>query len=137
MTNEANIEIITGIYAAFSKGDAQAILARLDEDIDWEFGYPHNADIPWLRSGRGHQHVLGFLQSLSAFDIKRFELVACMGDGPWVVALVSIQLVHKVTGRTIDEPCEPHVWKLGPNGRASHMRHAADTRMHARVAGLG
>lgn len=136
MSTAANIETVKGIYAAFGKGDVQAILACIDENVEWEFGYPHHADIPWLKSGRGHQQVLAFLGALSGFDMKRFDVVAFMGDGPWVVALVSLLLVDKTTGKTIDEPCEPHVWKLGANGKVTHMRHAADSRSHARVAGV-
>lgn len=130
-----NIEIVKGIYAAFAKGDAPAVLARIAPDVDWEPGYSHNSDIPWLKSGRGPAHVGAFLGELQRFDFKQFDLVSVMGDGPWVVALTALHLVDKKSGRAIIEPCEPHVWKLD-HGRVVAMRHAADTRAHARVAGV-
>lgn len=133
---QRNIETIQNIYAAFGRGDVPAILARLAEDVDWEPGYDHNGDIPWLASGRGHAHVGGFFQALRALEFKRFEVLGVMGSGPWVVALTSVELVHKASGRVLVEACEPHVWKFDDAGSVVSMRHAADTRAHARVAGL-
>lgn len=132
---EANIEIVKGIYAAFAKGDGPAVLARIAENVDWEPGYSHNSDIPWLKSGRGKGHVAGFLGELQRFEFKQFDIISVMGDGPWVVALAALHLVDKKSGRAVIEPCEPHVWRLG-RGLVVAMRHAADTRSHARVAGV-
>lgn len=135
-TTEANLETIRSIYAAFGQGDVTAILACLDQDVEWEPGYEHNRDIPWLQSGRGHAQASQFFEALRAFDLERFEVVALMGSGPWVVALTAVELVHRASGRVLKEDCEPHVWKLDDAGKVVSMRHAADTRQHARVAGL-
>jgi ketosteroid isomerase-like protein len=130
------IETVREVYAAFARGDVPAILARMGEDVDWEPGYAHNADIPWLAPGRGRSHVAGFLQALAAFEFRKFDVFAIMTDGPWVVALVAVELFHRSSGRSLSEPCEAHIWKLAPSGKVLSMRHAADTRAHARVAGV-
>jgi uncharacterized protein len=124
-STRANIETVEAIYAAFGRGDVAAILAQMDEQVEWEPGYPHDDDIPWIKSGRGPAHVAAFLGSLQV-----------LGDGPWVVALAALDAVHKPSGRTFSEPCEPHVWKFNAAGKVVSMRHAADTRAQARVAGL-
>jgi len=137
MTNvDRNIEIVQGIYAAFGRGDIPSILSHLDENIDWEPGHEHNRDIPWLTPGRGHQPALAFFEALRVFDFKRFEIVAITSGGPWVIALAALELVHRPSGRVLIESCEPHLWKLNANGKVVSLRHAADTRQHARVAGV-
>ena len=135
-STEANIETVKAIYAAFASGDVASILARLDDHVEWEPGYPHNDDIPWIKSGRGTAHVGAFFASLQVLEFTKFEVLAVMGEGPWVVALAALDAVHKPSGRSFSEPCEPHVWKFNAAGKVVSMRHAADTRAQARAAGL-
>ncbi len=135
-TTRDNIETVKGIYAAFGKGDVPAILVCLRENVQWEPGYERNSDIPWLASGSGHAHVVAFFGALQGLEFKRFEVLEVMGSGPWVVALTAVELVHKASGRVIAEACEPHVWRFDGEGKIASMRHAADTRLHARAAGV-
>ena len=134
--SQSNIETIRGIYMAFSQGDVPAVLKSMDENVEWEPGYEHNSDIPWLKSDRGVNQVAGFFAALRVFEFKKFEVIEILGHGPWVVALTSVELVHGPTQCVLREACEPHVWKLGSDGKVVSMRHAADTRSHAHVAGL-
>jgi uncharacterized protein len=135
MGTQHNIETVRGIYAAFGKGDVGAILAKISPDVEWEPGYG-NDDVPWLRSGHGTAAAVRFFETLRGFDVKRFDVLSIAGEGDWVVGLVHIELTWRETGRTIVEPCEPHVWRFDKDGKVVMMRHAADTRQHARVAGV-
>ena len=128
---QANVETVQAIYAAFAKGDVPAILAKLREDVDWEPGYAHNDDIPWLKSGRGRDHVASFFTELQGFSVNGFDVRAIVGDGEWVVALIAVDLVWNDTGRRIVEDGEVHVWRFDKTGMVKSMRHAVDTRQHA------
>ncbi|MFO0748581.1 MAG: nuclear transport factor 2 family protein [Myxococcota bacterium] len=122
-----HLAIIQEIYAAFGRGDVPAILERLSPDVDWEFAAP-DYDLPWHQSGRGRDAVVRFFGALAAeLEFKRFEPLALMGDGPWVVALCSLECVVKRSGKTFVEACEPHIWRFDEHGRVAAMRHAADT----------
>lgn len=130
---EANIAIVRSIYDAFFRGDVPAILAALHPDVAWEPGYAHNGDIPWLRSGSGHEHVVAFFTTLQGFGVNRFEVLEVMGAGSHVAAIVNLDFTWKATGRQIVEPSEVHLWRFGDDGLVRSLRHASDTRQHARA----
>jgi hypothetical protein len=129
----ANAEAVAAIFAAFGKGDVPAILARLHEDVEWEFGYAHNSDIPWLTSGRGHDHVARFFQSLAGFRFDRFDVIDILSSDEWAVGLVALDTTWTATGGRIVEACEAVVWRFDATGLITAVRHAVDTRQHARA----
>jgi ketosteroid isomerase-like protein len=132
-----NVASVRAIYEAFGRGDIPAILARLRPDVEWEVGYEHNGDVPWLKSGRGRDHVKSFFATAgSGFTFHRFEVVDVIGGGPWVVGICSLEATWKPTGRTLVEAGELHLWRFDEAGMVASMRHVADTRQHARVAGV-
>src|SRR5262245_31932709 len=71
----ANADAVKAIFAAFAQGDVPAILSKLSEDVEWEFGYPHNNDIIWLKAGRGRDHAARFFQTLVGFRFDRFDVL--------------------------------------------------------------
>jgi hypothetical protein len=108
----------------------------MDENVEWEPGYVHNSDVPWLKTGRGIAHVASFFTTLQDFEVRKFQVYALMGDGPWVMSLIDLELFYKPTGRLLKEAGEVHVWKVSPQGKVVSMRHACDTRAHAHAACL-
>lgn len=131
----ANIERIKSIYAAFGRGDIAYILESVHPEVDWEPGAHHGDRIPWLQPGRGRDAVSAFFRALGALRFEAFEVIAVMGEGPWVVGLCRVEAVHTGTGGRLVEPCEAHIWRLDEQGRIVSMRHAADTLHHAEVCG--
>ena len=135
MSIEKNIETVNGIYAAFGRGDAPAIIEQMADDVDWEFGASQHR-IPWLVNGRGRAAVKSFFDSLAALDFHEFRPLAVMGEADWVVALVRLECTVKSTGRKLREECEAHIWRFDERGRVAAMRHAADTWHHAWALGM-
>ncbi|MCG3171981.1 MAG: hypothetical protein GMKNLPBB_00122 [Myxococcota bacterium] len=129
-----NLRTMQEIYMAFGSGDIPAVLAKLSPDVDWEWGYPHNDDIPWLKHGRGVEHVGKFFQHASNFEIRDFSILTMMANEEWGIALISLEFLWKPTGKLLVEPCEPHIWRFGPDGKVISMRHGADTRQHLEVS---
>ena len=129
----ANADVVKAIYAAFAKNDVPTILSKLRDDVVWEFGYPHNSDIPWLKTGRGHDHVAGFFATLRGFRFDRFEVIDVLASEEWVVGLIALDITWTATGGRIVEACLPHVWRFDESGLVASYRNGADTRQHARA----
>jgi ketosteroid isomerase-like protein len=124
-----NAETVQQIYAAFGQGDIPAILGHLADDVDWEYGQA-GSDVPWLQPRRGRDAVGGFFESLGALDFQKFDVTRVIDGGDVVVALITIDLTVKATGKRIAEEDEIHVWRFDANGKVARFRHGADTHAH-------
>lgn len=126
-----NLDIVKGIYEAFGRGDAGAIVERCTEDIEWEYGLV-DSGVPWLRPGRGRAHALAFFQTVATeLDIEHFAVDALLAGERLVIAVCRIELIVRKTGRTVTEAAECHLWHFDDRGRVSRFRHACDTFAHA------
>jgi hypothetical protein len=76
MTNDAHLESVRALYAAFGKGDSDAMLALLTEDV--VFTLPEMPGVPLQASYQGKDGILSFLRDrepllrYEAFDPRRF-----------------------------------------------------------------
>ena len=125
-----HIETVRRIYEEFGRGDVPAILARLAEDVDWEYG-GGSTDVPWLQPRRGRANVMGFFQSLQAIEFTRFSPTRLLGEDDVVLALIDLEAVVKATGKRVVEEDEVHVWRFNPAGEVARFRHRADTHLQA------
>ena|SRR5688572_13687226 len=125
----SNVQKIQSVYAAFGRGDIDAILAVLADDVEWEYGLS-DAGVPWLEPRRGRAEVPKFFQSLSGLEITRFEPKTLLESGNVVVALIDVSAVVKATGRTINEEDEAHIWHFGGDGLVTRFCHKVDTHQH-------
>ena len=122
-------QTIQEIYQAFGRGDVPAILERLAEDVEWE----HDAvdhDVPWLKPGRGKQHVLSFFGAVgSLLSISKFEVKSLLEGGNQVVAVIDIAATLTTTTKSFRD-LELHLWTFAPNGKIARFRHVVDTHQH-------
>ena len=119
------------IYDAFERGDVPAVLAELDEAIEWRLaeGHPYSPKgEPWV----GHAAIVENFFARAGADWDRFRVaVTDLHDaGAAVVAEVRYSGTFKHTGRTLDaQGC--HVWKLR-GGKATAFQQYVDTsQLHA------
>jgi ketosteroid isomerase-like protein len=119
-------EVVQEIYAAFGRGDVAAILDKLDEGVEWEYGASPDG-VPWLQPRRGKAGAAEFFLSLGELDIQKFVPKALLEGNGLVVALVDIEAVVKKTGRKFVEEDEVHLWHFDAAGRVVRFRHRADT----------
>ena len=122
----AHIATVQQLYEAFGKGDVPAILERLADDVDWEYGGDATG-LPWLQARRGRAQVVGFFQDLAALDIQRFEPTTLLESGNVVVALIQLEVVVRATGRRVVEEDEVHIWHFDDRGQVRRFRHRVDT----------
>ncbi len=125
-TSAANVATVAAMYEAFGQGDIPAIVERLADDVDWEAGRTDDHGIPWLRPGRGKDHVMSFFGTLADIDFKRFEPKTIAGTGDVVVAIIELEAMVRSTGRPVDD-LEVHVWTFGADGKVQSLRHVVDT----------
>lgn len=101
MSEAVNLETIQSAYAAFGRGDIQALLALIDAKIEWE--NPGSREVPWVGSFRGHDGVGTFFAALGAgVDFEVFEPQTFFAQGDRVVVLGTERVRVKRTGKTFD-----------------------------------
>ena len=122
----SNVGTVQGMYEAFGRGDIAAILGRLAEDVEWEYG-DNSTDVPWLQPRRGRGQVAGFFQALTALDFHKFQPTTILESGDLVVALITLEATVKATGQRVVEEDEVHIWRFSPQGEVVRFRHRCDT----------
>jgi hypothetical protein len=131
-TQTDHAAIVGGIYAAFGRGDIEAVLAPLAEDVSWDADW---ADLFSQRAGvgvaaprHGSAGVLEFLALVGTFQMHDFQVLDLMASDRQVVAQVTIEMSYPNGGRFRDE--ELHLWRFSTDGKVTALRHYTDTAKH-------
>ncbi|HEX7808470.1 MAG TPA: nuclear transport factor 2 family protein [Thermoanaerobaculia bacterium] len=123
----SNVETVQEMYAAFGRGDVPAILAKLDENVQWEIN-GSSSDVPWLQHRQGRDGALAFFQSLGALEFHKFEVTAVVPIGDdRVLSLCNIETTITANGRRNSEEDEVHIWWFNADGQVTGFRHRVDT----------
>ena len=133
MTNHA--ATIATIYEAFGRGDVQAILARLDENVrweEWESNSAQNAGVPWLAARHGRDGAMEFFKVVGGLTIHDFRVLKMLAGEDSVAAEVIVEFTTPDGARLRDE--EMHLWTLNEQGLVVRMRHYTDTAKHITAA---
>jgi len=120
-----NRETIQGIYDAFARGDAAAVLGTLHDDVEWNEapGNPLADENPYSSPQAVGEGVFGrILGAYDGFEARPHTLVA---DGDRVVALGDYAGTHTASGQTLDAPFA-HAWTLR-DGKVSAFQQYTDT----------
>lgn len=125
----SKLEVIQEIYKAYGRGDIPAILAKLSESVDWEYG-GGTTDVPWLQQRKGRDGAASFFASLGAIQIQSFTPKAFLENGHVVVVLLDVEFVLKATGKRVVEEDEVHIWWFDTQGKVDRFRHQVDTHQH-------
>jgi uncharacterized protein len=117
-----NVEAIRGAHEAFARGDVEAVLGVLDEQIVWKV--PET--LPWGGSYTSREDVAGFfallLEYFDEFNVIPEDLLAA-GD-----RVVDFGVIRG-RGKLNDEPFEARyclIWKMS-DGKAVEMEEFSDT----------
>lgn len=121
----SNLLIVRRSYEAFARGDMDAVVADMHDEIEWQQaqGLPHGGTYRGLDEVR--RNVFDPLDRdwWSEFSAEPGEL---LDAGDEVVVLGRYNGVAKRTGRRLDVPFV-HVWSLR-DGRVWRFRQFLDTR---------
>ena len=127
-----NVQTVQEIYALFGAGDVPGILAKLADDVDWQYG-SGSTDVPWLQHRKGRAAVGGFFEALGNLEFHNFAPKQLLeGDGV-VVSLVDVEFTVKATGKRVAEENEVHVWHFNSAGQVSRFKEGLDSHAHQRA----
>ncbi len=103
MSEQTNIALIQNIYAAFGRGDIQAILDQLTPDVDWTLEGPHI--IPYAGHFQRLDGVKRFFDALgSTQKDQRLSIEEYIAQGDKVATFGRYSAAVKATGKTMDAP---------------------------------
>ncbi|HEV3199516.1 MAG TPA: nuclear transport factor 2 family protein [Bryobacteraceae bacterium] len=123
MSANENIQIAQKAYADFGRGDIPALLAAVDENVEWV-----TPDIGMAPGGtyRGKAGVAQFFQQVGeTWEFQAFEPKEYIASGDRLVVLGSYAFTSRSTGRS--GSCDwAMVWKLR-DGKVVHFQEYSDT----------
>ena len=102
MQEAQNTKVVQESFAAFARGDIQAILDRLDEGIVWQGVYGAAAHVPTSGERRGKAQVAEFFKQVAEnANFSRFEPKEFIATFDKVVALGHYTATTPI-GKTVD-----------------------------------
>src|SRR5262245_50700390 len=117
-TTHSNAATVGGLYEAFGRGDVEAILSRLSDDVTWDVTEepwtPHEAGVPWLLPRRGHAEVAEFFAMVGAWDYERFEVLDLLTSDRQVAAILRL-VADLPNGNHLDD-VTVHLWTFDADG---------------------
>jgi uncharacterized protein len=124
-----NLDAVARLYAAYGRGDMEAVLAELADDVDWA-AEASSTTVPWYGSYRGKEQVPGFFQQIGAnVDVTEFEIVGLTSNATDVVATIHWSYRVRATGRMASMFMQ-HWWRFA-DGRITFFRGSEDTEQSA------
>lgn len=129
-----NTRSAQAIYEAFGRGDIQAILDQLSDDVEWDQDAPAYG-VRVFEPGVGKNHVEAFFQAVQEdLEFIAFEPGNFLSGGNQVAVPVKVEARVKPTGNVL-KLLEVHLWTFGEEGRVSRFFHCNDR--HAAVLAYG
>ena len=124
MSEAQNTKIVQDAYAAFSRGDIQAVLNALSDDITWKPVTGAASYVPMAGERRDKNGVAKFFKSVAEnIKFSQFEPREFVAQGDRVVALGHYTGASP-SGRTFDSDFVM-VFKL-KNGKVTHFQEFLD-----------
>jgi ketosteroid isomerase-like protein len=125
---ERNLEAVQGIYEAFGRGDVEAILGVLADDVD--FASEPDQDIaPW-HGRRTKAEVPAFFQALGeTIDVTEFTPLTFTTSDTDVQAVIRFGMTVRATGRS--GVMDIHHWWRFRDGKVVQYRGTEDTALVA------
>lgn len=127
----ANVEVVQGIYGAFSRGDIGAVVAAMTPDMVWNEAenFPYADRNPYV----GPEAIVqGVFMRLGA-DWEGFAVAIddFLDAGDRVVVVGRYKATYRRTGKAVDAKIA-HVWTV-ENGKVVRFQQYADTLQVSRA----
>jgi len=130
-TTDPKIEAVQRLYAAYGRGDIEAVQAELADDIDWAAEAAGDA-VPWWGPHLGKSEVPRFFHEIgSNVDVTKFDVVSFLADDHNVIATIHWSYTVKATGKGATMYMQ-HWWRFA-DGKIIFFRGSEDTEQSARA----
>jgi ketosteroid isomerase-like protein len=101
MSEPTTRDLVTDLYAAYARGDADRIAELIDDDIDWIIHGPMQI-FPFAGHRRGKMAVLEALGALAKdYVLERYEPRSMLVDGDRAAVMSDVAFRQRATGRTL------------------------------------
>jgi ketosteroid isomerase-like protein len=127
--SDPKIEAVQRLYAAYGRGDIDAMFADLADDIDWA-AEAASTSVPWYGNYRSKSDVPRFVKEIgSNVDVTEFTVVSIASNETDVMAVIHWTYTVKATGKSAAMYMQ-HWWRFA-DGRIVLFRGSEDTEQSA------
>jgi hypothetical protein len=129
MSTEKNVQTVKDFFAAIGRGDKEALLALVAEDIEWIIP---GEDWPLAGTHRGHAGLANLLETASKSIETSTEPSQFVAQGDRVLVIGFARGKIKATGKTFADD-----WIFAitlRDGRLTNIREYIDTQALARAS---
>jgi ketosteroid isomerase-like protein len=129
--SQANVELIQGLYAAFARGDAAAVIAAMDSGIVWNEAenFPYADRNPYVGPGAVAEGI--FFRLVTEWDQFQALPSEILDAGDSVVALGYYKATYKATGIALNAQFA-HIWRIA-GGKIAGFQQYTDTAQAVRA----
>jgi ketosteroid isomerase-like protein len=126
---DPKVEAVQRLYEAFGRGDVDAVLAELADDVDWA-AEAASTSVPWYGEHRGKGEVPRFFKEIgSNVEITEFTPLSFTSNETDVVATIRWAYTVNATGKRAAMHMQ-HWWRFA-NGKIVWFRGSEDTEQSA------
>lgn len=128
---DPKIESIQRLYAAYGRGDVDAVLAEVADDVDWA-AEAASSSAPWYGAFTGKAEVPRFFTGIASnVDVTSFEVESLTTNETDVVANVLWSYTVHATGCSTSMRMQ-HLWRFA-DGKIVYFRGSEDSEQTARA----
>ena len=126
MSTQDNVKTVQQVYAAFDRGDIDAIINSLTEDVEWGTASVAS-EVPWYGIVKGRAAVRGFFDVIAKeVDVHLLQPKEFIASGNLVAVTYQIEVTVKKTGKKIAEE-GMNRWTFNQGGKITAYRGFSDT----------
>lgn len=126
---DPKIEAVQRLYEAYGRGDVDAVLAELADDVDWA-AEAASTSVPWYGNYRNKDEVPRFFKEIgSSVDVTEFVPVSFTSNETDVVATIHWTYTVRSTGKTAS--MYMHHWWRFAGGKIVFFRGSEDSEQSA------
>lgn len=127
--SDPKIAAVQRLYAAYGRGDIEAVLAELSDDVDWA-AEASGTSVPWWGAFHGKGEVPRFFKEIvTNVDVTEFDLIGFASSESDVVATIHWTFTVRATGKTASMYMQ-HWWRFA-DGKIAFFRGSEDTAQSA------
>ena len=127
--SDPKIEAVQRVYEAYGRGDVDAVLAELADNVDWS-AEAASTSAPWYGKIRGKGDVPRFFKEIgSSVDVTEFTPLSFTSNDTDVIVAVHWAFTVNATGKRAAMNMQ-HWWRFA-DGKIVFFRGSEDTEQTA------
>ena len=126
---DSKIEAVQRVYEAYGRGDVEAVLAEVADEVDWA-AEAASTSVPWYGSHRGKDEVARFFKEIgSSVEVTEFTPLSLTSNETDVIVAIWWAYTVNATGKRAAMHMQ-HWWRFA-DGKIVFFRGSEDTEQSA------